>query len=109
MAGRHFLCYFEGHGDEWEAISVDYDIAACGRSLDEVESLLRSAIMSYIEDAGKEEERERERLINRRMPWIVRLVWKWRIIRQEIHSKRRSAIEGRVISIAGKSDSETRP
>jgi hypothetical protein len=73
---RRFLCYFEGLGDEWEAISVDYDIAVCGRSLDEVKRLLKSAILSYIEDAGKEEESERERLLNRRMPWTVLLGWK---------------------------------
>jgi hypothetical protein len=92
---RRFLCYFEGQGDEWEAISVDYDIAVCGRSLDEVKRLLKSAILSYIEDAGKEEESERERLLNRRMPWTVHLGWKWRIIRQELHLKRRSVVDGR--------------
>lgn len=46
-----FLCYFERSGDEWEGISVDYDIAVCGRSADEVKTLLKSAILSYIEDA----------------------------------------------------------
>ncbi len=75
-----FLCYFERSGDEWEGISVDYDIAVCGRSADEVKTLLKSAILSYIEDANKEEKEARERLLNRRVPKMLQLQWKLSIL-----------------------------
>jgi hypothetical protein len=95
MTERHFRYYYEGLGDEWEAISVEYDIAVSGRSLDEVKRLLKAAILSYIEDASKEDERARKRLLNRRMPWMVRLGWHLRIIKNRLHLKSRSAAEGR--------------
>jgi hypothetical protein len=80
MTERQFLCYYECRDNEWEAISVDYDIAACGRSFDEVKTRLRSAIISYIEDADKEEKETRERLLSRRMPRIVQIRWKLKIL-----------------------------
>jgi hypothetical protein len=96
---RRFLCYFEGLGDEWEAISVDYDIAVCGHSLDEVKDLLKSAILTYIEDANKEEERARKHLLSRRMPKMRQLSWTLKIIANRIRRiplKRGDAIfEGR--------------
>lgn len=95
MTERQFLCYFEGQGNEWEAISVDYDIAVCGRSLDEAKHLLKSAILSYLEDAGKEGARARDRLLSRRMPWTVHLGWKLKIFMQKMHLKRRRPVGGR--------------
>src|ERR1019366_5282937 len=95
MTDRRFLCYYEGQGDEWEAISVDYDIAVCGHSLDEAKCLLRSAILSYLEDVEQEDARARRRLLSRRMPWTQRLLWKLRIFMQQLRLKKRSPIDGR--------------
>jgi hypothetical protein len=99
MTERRHLCYYEGLGDEWEAISVDFDIAVCGRSLDEVKALLKSAIRTYIEDANNEEEGARKRLLSRRMPKTVQFVWVLKIlgqqVRQQLHLEKRSAAEGR--------------
>jgi hypothetical protein len=96
---RRFLCYFEGRGNEWEAISVDYDIAVYGHSLDEVKNQLKSAILTYIEDAGKERGMARKRLLGRRIPKTVQLRWFLKII---AHGARRpplkrgdTAFEGR--------------
>jgi hypothetical protein len=84
MAERRFLCYVEGIGDKWEAISVDFDIAVSGCSLDEIKTILTSAILTYIEDANKEEERARKRLLSRRMPRRVQFAWILKIIAHEL-------------------------
>jgi hypothetical protein len=83
MTERQFRCYYECRGNEWEAISVDYDIAVSGDSFDEVKRVLRAAILSYIEDANKEDKETRERLLNRRMPKLVQFRWKFKIL---VHS-----------------------
>jgi hypothetical protein len=87
MDDRRFLCFYEGHGAEWEAISVDFDIAVTGRSFDEVKALLKSAIHSYIEDAEKQEPIARKHLLGRRMPAMVRLKWRLKIA---LHNAARS-------------------
>ncbi len=75
MAEHRFFCYVEGLADEWEAISVDFDISVSGRSLDDVKTTLKSAILTYIEDAKNEGEPARTRLLSRRMPKRVQFAW----------------------------------
>jgi hypothetical protein len=73
-------CFAHGRDADWEAICIDFDIAVQGRSFDEVKSLLNGAVQTYIQDACKEEPVVRDRLLNRRAPWHVRLALTARLV-----------------------------
>lgn len=92
MANRTYLCFYEGAGSDWEAISVDFDIAVCGSSLDEVKTSLRSAIHTYIEEANKENKTVRDRLLRRRMPILVYFGWHLKIIWQNLRPKKQNSL-----------------
>jgi predicted RNase H-like HicB family nuclease len=64
-----------GHEGHWEAICLDFDIAVQGRTFNEVEGLLRVAVETYVEDAMKEDEATRAKLLARRAPLSARLSW----------------------------------
>jgi hypothetical protein len=68
-------CIARGTQSHWEAICLDFNIAAQGRSLDEVSRLLEEAVTSYMLDALKEAPQDRDRLLRRRAPFSVRLYW----------------------------------
>lgn len=77
---RHsFYCVARGHEGSWEAICLDLNIAAQGRSRDEVKRLLNEAIQTYLEDARRELEPTRSQLLNRSAPWHVRALWAFRL------------------------------
>jgi hypothetical protein len=69
------LAIARGRPGHWEAICLDFDIAVQGRTFNEVEELLTAAVESYVEDAMKEDEATRNRLLSRRAPLRVRLSW----------------------------------
>jgi hypothetical protein len=71
--GRLLLCVAHGNDEGWEAICLDLDIAVQGYSLDEVKWHLQSAVRTYIQDALAESEPTRQRLLNRRAPFLTRL------------------------------------
>lgn len=74
MAKFAYFCVAEGSDQRgWEAICLDLDIAVQGSSFEEVRGLLKQAVGSYIEDALKESAADRERLLGRRAPLLVRL------------------------------------
>jgi predicted RNase H-like HicB family nuclease len=68
-------CYAKGKDGHWEAICLDFNIAAQGKSLDEVRRLLEEAVVTYVEDALKEQEPTRSQLLQRQAPLFVRLSW----------------------------------
>ena len=70
---RKFLCSAEGCENRWQAICIDLDIAVQGKSLAEVQAVLSEAIDLYVEAANAENGRQRERLLNRKSPFGVRL------------------------------------
>ena len=72
------LCVARGRANEWEALCLDLDIAVQGQSFDEVRNRLSDAIATYLEDAAVEAEPHRTRLLTRRAPLSVRLLWAWR-------------------------------
>lgn len=80
MPERHYLFFFDCRPGQCEVISIDYDIAVAARTLDEAKAILKAAIDSYIENAMSEAEPARSRLLNRRMPWTVRLQWTLRVL-----------------------------
>ncbi len=81
------LCVARGRDKEWEALCLDLDIAVQGRSFDEVRQLLGQAIATYIQDATAEAEPDRSRLLQRRAPWRVRLLWAWRFFRAALYGR----------------------
>ena len=70
---RKLTCYAWGQPGDWEAICVDFDLAAQGESLDEVRSELRDAVDTYLEYISELPEKERARFLNRKAPLGLRL------------------------------------
>lgn len=73
------VCVASGRGSQWEAFCLDFDLAVQGRSFEEVRQLLTGAIEMYIDAAVKEPEPFRSRLLGRKAPFWVRLMWAWRV------------------------------
>lgn len=69
---KPLLCFAQGHGDQWEAICLDLDIAVQGQSYQEVYEGLNDAILSYIADAQAEDPAVARQLLTRKAPWHVR-------------------------------------
>jgi len=84
---RSFLCFARGHGSEWEAICVDLDIAVQGRSFNEVRQGLEEAVASYVESAHAEDAETCSKLLNRRAPLWVVLLWTWRVLKSAWRSR----------------------
>lgn len=72
---RELTCIARGREGQWEAICLDFNIAVSGNSFDQVRDTLSEAITYYIRDAMQEDERTREQLLNRRVPFWSRLQW----------------------------------
>jgi len=84
-----FLCVAHPLDSEgWEAFSLDFDIAVHGKTFDEVKSTLQHAVATYVQDAMKEAEPHRSRLLNRRAPLSVRLMWGWRFFLEAVRNRR---------------------
>lgn len=81
----------------WEAFSLDFDIAVHAKDFDEAKDRLQYAIATYVQDAMKEAEPDRSRLLNRRAPLWVRLLWGWRFF---IETVRDSRSQGKNIAVA---------
>ena len=80
MQNTTLLCAARCRGNVWEASCLDLDIAVEGRTFEEVHELLNYAISSYIEDARREGDAVRKRLLSRQAPLAVRLGWLWPFI-----------------------------
>jgi len=72
---RELTCIARGREGQWEAICLDFNIAVSGNSFEQVRETLSEAITYYIQDAMQEDERTREQLLNRRVPFWSRLQW----------------------------------
>ena len=66
-------CYAWGRKGEWDALCVDFDLAAHGKSFEEVRSEIQDAIETYVSYVAELPEPERTRLINRKAPLVMRL------------------------------------
>jgi hypothetical protein len=74
-----FFCVAHGSSRGWEALCLDFDISVQGHTFEEVRCGLEDAVRTYVEDALKEDEPHRSRLLNRRPPLGIRLLWAARI------------------------------
>jgi hypothetical protein len=79
---RQLLCFAEGEADRWQAICVDLDVAVQGTSFGEVSGALELAIAEYLRAAAAEDEPTRRRLLARRAPLLVRLLYAMRFVKQ---------------------------
>lgn len=70
---RKVTCYAWGVPGDWEALCVDFDLAAQGKSLEEVRRELGDAIETYLEYIDEMPENERTRFLNRKAPLGLRL------------------------------------
>jgi hypothetical protein len=68
----HVTCFAWGQANQWEALCVDYDIAATGRTFDDVRQRLHEAIADYLALVEQEAPEDRHRLLNRKSPWHLR-------------------------------------
>jgi len=75
----NLICIATGHGDQWEAFCLDFDLAVQGKSYDEVRRFLDKAVHMYVERASVEPDPARSQLLNRKAPLSVRLMWAWRL------------------------------
>jgi hypothetical protein len=73
MAKRVLHGYARGHDGSWEAICPEVNIAVQGQSCEGVRHLLEEAVSSYIEDAMNETPENAFRLMNRRVPFWLRV------------------------------------
>lgn len=78
---RTYLCFARSDGEGWEGLCVDLDIGVQGESLNEVVDALNEAVVSYVEDAKKEDVATARRLLARRAPWHVRVGYFLRAVR----------------------------
>ncbi len=69
----NYRCYVWGKDSDWEAICTDLDIAVQGRSFDDTKSLLNEAITNFLTDVESLPTDDRQRLLNRRSPLLLRM------------------------------------
>ena len=70
---RDLRCYAYRNGGTWEAICVDYDIATFAPSFEEVKASLVTCIELFLEGVAEASPEDRERLLRRRSPWLLRV------------------------------------
>lgn len=85
------VCVAHGHGQDWEAFCLDFDLAVQGHSLADVRDRLEDAITDYVQAAMAEAEPARSQLLNRRAPFLLRLQWALRFFVATISGRNRSS------------------
>jgi len=96
MATRYVNCYARSHDDHWQAVCLDFDLMVEGSSLEEVKEAINGAVISYIEDALKEEPEDASRLLNRRAPLLTRIAWTWPFIAAALFGRRKDGADNSV-------------
>ena len=69
---RKLTCYAWGKPGDWEALCVDYDLAAQGSSLEEVRRELADAVDTFLDYVSDLPESERRQFLNRKAPLSLR-------------------------------------
>ena len=90
MATFSYFCVAEGcdaHG--WQALCLNLDIAVEGPTLAEAKMHLDAAVADYIEEVLKLPEADRRRLLNRSVPFTLKLEYAFRLFWHSLRSKRR--------------------
>jgi hypothetical protein len=87
-------CIAHGSGNEWQAICLDLDIAVQAHSLNDVTHLLQESVATYIQDALAQDEPLRSELLNRSVPFSVRMAWAIRLFMATLSRRRLDLKEG---------------
>ncbi len=70
---RKLTCYAWGRPGDWEALCVDYDLPAQGKTLEEVRRELADAVDTYLEYVADLPESEQRAFLSRKAPLNLRL------------------------------------
>jgi hypothetical protein len=90
MATFSYFCVAEGCDERgWEAICLNVDIAVEGNTLADVKARLDAAVKSYIEEAVKLPDADRRRLLNRQVPFALKLEYAFKLFWHSLRSKHR--------------------
>ena len=73
MSKYKATCYAWGRLGDWEAVCVDFDLAAQGESLEEVRGELGDAIETYLSYVADLPQNEQASFLNRKAPLGLRL------------------------------------
>ena len=85
---RKLTCYAWGKPGDWEALCVDFDLAAQGASLEEVRRELGDAIDTFLDYVSDLPENEQRAFLNRKAPLSLR----WRLALASKTSRMLSAL-----------------
>ena len=67
-------CFARRHGNRWEAVCLDFDLAVQGDSFDDVYHSLDTAVGEYVKYVATiEDSAERQAFLTRRVPLALRL------------------------------------
>jgi predicted RNase H-like HicB family nuclease len=99
---KAIVCVATGRENDWEAFCLDFDLAVQGKSFEEVRVSLGRAIDMYLSSALAEPEPIRSRLLARKAPFSVRLMWACRVFWStlSIHVTRRDSYPATVEFVA---------
>ncbi len=82
--------FVERRGDWWQAVCIDLDIAAQGKSLEEAKALMDEMVRTYLESLSEYAPADRRRFLNRKSPLSVRLGFFWRFLCGALFASRHS-------------------
>ena len=78
MKCRQIRCYAFHENSNWQAVCTDLDISVQGNSLEDAKSLLKEAVYGFLEVLKVESEADRERLLKRKSPLFLRVLFRLR-------------------------------
>ena len=85
-----YFCVAEGcDAQGWQALCLNLDIAVEGRTLADVKARLHEAVRSYVHQVSQMPEADQDRLLNRSVPFRLKLEYGFRLFWHSLKSARR--------------------
>jgi hypothetical protein len=72
---KSFMAFVARDGARWEAVCLDFDLAAQGRSQDEVIGKLREQVALFLDGVAALPAADQARLLRRKVPLWLRIRW----------------------------------
>ncbi len=88
MTEFHVRCLAEARDGKWEAICLDFDLAAQADSFPAVKTRLKEAIDLHVESLEDLSEADRVRLLRRRAPWCLWVKYVIAVALAKFHERR---------------------
>lgn len=89
---KYLFCVARGRGTDWEAFCLDLDLAVQGKSFDDVRIRLEEALRAFVESAMQEPPHIRAKLLNRKAPLHIRLLWGWRFLKAALSGREDASV-----------------